>query len=544
MRPSIFFRRAAACLLAGILLLILSGCRQEEAEQAVLQENGSTFRIGVEEMPDSLNPFKASSRMSEEFFLLAYDPLWRINASGEPENCLVDSWNLSSDQLTWTIRIRKDVTFSDGTPLTAEDVKFTYDELVRGDTAYRHYFDGINAIRCPDSYTLIISTAYVKGDMQYMPVPILPSNIWGQWSGKMSEYDNGEMIGSGPFVLKEVQSGPLEYSWLFGARTNYFAGSPHLGEVKFIYYATATGASRAVSAGEPEVDAAVGLTDVQMATLEEVPGLVRAQAYLPGSQIWAIAFNTRSGVFQDVGMRQAVEYCTDRQSIVSMVAGESAMPGYSWCSPGVDYYQEVSGPREYNQSAALAVFNSLGYVDMDQDGDLEHIGTHSDLVFHLMTSSQDRWSSSAATILIDSLEHVGPQVVRHATDGPVTELCGPNDDWDMCMLSWRGNNNPVLAARQFYGSEDSLTGWSSESYMSTFGQMQVTLDRETVSTLAGQLQQTVYDECPYLIIGYQSDIQAMKEDGWTGYQDVLNQTGSIFFNGCYDAYMSLDRQTE
>ncbi len=533
-------RRLAALILA-FGLLFLAGCGGEKAPGPAEYQEGEVFRLGTTEQPDSLNPFLSRDRISKEFFLLAYDPLWRLNAAGEPVNCLVEDWSLSSDQLTWTVRLRKDVSFSDGVRLTSADVAFTYEELMRGDTAYTHCFDGITSLRCPDDYTLIITTSYVKGDMQYLDVPILPKHIWAAYEGNMAGFDNENMVGSGPFVRQIVDVGPQEISWTFSARANYFGGAPKVGGIKFIYYATATGAGRAISPAEPELDGVLGLTDVQLTTLEGVPGMQIMQTYLPGSQIWAVAFNTRDSVFQEASLRQMVEYCADRERIVSMSAGDAAMAGSSWSSPGVDYHYNVNGLRTYNPEAARAILNSMGYSDVDMDGYLEHIGTREKLSLTLYTGSEDDWSSSAATILTEVLTSLGVQVDRRVTDGPVEDVCGPQDEWDMCMLSWRGDSNAVLAARQFFGSADSLTGWSSENYTTTFGRLQTALDREDARDLAGQLQQIVYDECPYLILGYYSDIQAVRQDTWTGYEDTLNAAGGLFCNGSIDAYMTLTR---
>ena len=531
-------RRLAALILA-FGLLFLAGCGGEKAPGPAAYQEGAVFRLGVTEQPDSLNPFLADDRLSKEFFLLVYDPLWRLNASGEPVNCLVDDWSLSSDQLTWTVRLRNDVSFSDGTRLTSEDVAFTYQELMRGETAYTHCFDGITSVRCPDDYTLIITTSYVKGDMQYLGVPILPKHIWSAYVGNMAGFDNESMIGSGPFVRQIVDLGPQEISWTFSARANYFGGAPKVGGFKFIYYATATGAGRAISAAEPEIDGVIGLTDVQLTTLEGVPGTQLTQTYLPESQVWAVAFNTRSAVFQEASLRQMVEYCADRDRIVSMSAGDAAMAGSAWSSPGVDYYYTVNGLRTYNPEAARAILNSMGYSDVDGDGSLEHIGTREPLSLILYTGAEDDWSSSAATILTEALTALGVHVDRRVTEGPVEDVCGPQDDWDMCMLSWRGDSNVVMAARQFAGSADSLTGWSSENYTATFGRLQTALDRNDARDLAGQLQQIVYDECPYLILGYYSDIQAFRDDAWTGYEDTLNAAGGLFCNDSIDAYMTL-----
>ena len=526
-----------AVLVLCAMALGLTGCGSGDPEPARAHQ-GESFRIGVAERPDSLNPFTAADRVSEEFFLLVYDPLWRLNAAGEPVNCLVEDWSMSSDQLTWTIRLRRDVTFSNGTPLTSRDVKFSYEELDRYDTVYADYFEGITAITCPDDYTVVISTSFVKGDMLYAPVPILPRSIWSDYSSAgYDTFDNEQMIGSGPFTRLLADTGPQEESWTFQARENYFGGSPQVGEVRFVYYATEANAGRALSIGD--VDAAVGLSDVQLTTLEGVPGVQIIQTYLPGSQIWALAFNTRDSVFSDTSLRQMVDYCVDRDRILSMSSGTSGMAGSVWASPGTDYFHQVYAPRSFNQETSRSVLYSKGYSDVDQDGYLEFVGSYEDLVLRLYTSTHDDWSSTAATVLIEDLGELGVQVTWNTTDGDVTNVCGPKDDWDMCLLSMRGNTDPVIAGMPFRTADRGLTGWSNSTYDQTFAQMQTSMDRAAVVGLAGQLQQLVYDESPVLILGYYSDIQALRTDRWEGFDEVLAAAGGLFGIGSVDAYMAI-----
>lgn len=528
-------RRALPALLCAVMLL-LTGCGGDEAESARLN-TGASFRVAMTEVPESLNPITASDQTAEEFFLLAYDPLWRIDPSGTPTGCLAEDWSLSSDQLTWTIRLRQGVTFSDGTPLTSKDVRFSYENM--GSSAlYGDCLEGITGITCPDDYTVVITTSRMKGDMLYCSVPILPRSKWSEYEGDLGVFDNAEMIGSGPFVLSQEPSGPQEEAWTFQAREDYFGGSPKIGQVRFTYYNTEAGAARAIATGE--ADAAIGMTDVQLTTLEGVPGVELVQAYLPGSQVWALAFNTRDAFFQEASARQLVEYCTDRSRMLSMSSGESSRPGTVWASPGAAYFHQIANPRDYNPSAATATLGSLGYSDVDADGMMEFIGNREDLVLRLYTSALDDWSSTAASVLVEDLQAVGVQVSWQSTEGSVAAVCGPKDDWDMCMLSWRGSANAVTSAMRFCPGSKSLTGWESESYTQTYQQLCQTDDRDQINALAGQLQQLIYDDCVYVILGYNSDIQAIRTDLWTGYEDVLAATGGLFGTGSAQLYMTIE----
>ena len=537
---SAWLRRALPLLLCAVLLLP-AGCGDDGQEPARLN-TGAAFRVAMTEAPDSLNPFTATARSAEEFFLLAYDPLWRVDAAGTPSGCLAEDWSLSSDQLTWTVRLRHDVTFSDGTPLTAEDVRFTYENM-SSSKLYRDCLDGITGVVCPDKYTVVISTSRMKGDMLYCGVPILPRSVWNEHRDDLSDFDNAQMVGSGPFVLSQETDGPQEEAWIFRAREDYFGGSPRIGELRFKNYPTEAGAARAIANGE--ADASIGMTDVQLTTLEGVPGVQLVQAYLPGSQVWGLAFNTRSGLFQETSARQAVEYCADRSRMLNMSSGQSSRPGTVWACPGAAYFHQVSNPRDYNPSAAVATLGSLGYSDVDADGTLEFIGNREDLVLRLYTRSQDDWSSTAASVLIEDLQAIGVQVSWKSTDGSVSDVCGPKDDWDMCMLSWRGSVNAVTSAMRFCPGSKSLTGWDSESYTQTYQQLCQTDDRDQINALAGQLQQLIYDECVYVVLGYNSDIQAIRSDLWTGYEDVLAATGGLFGTGSAQIYMTIEPvQTE
>ncbi len=530
------YARRALALLLGCALLFLTACHSDGPKDIKLRE-GESFTVAVAEEPDSLNPLTATSETAKEFFLLAYDPLWRLDAEGKPVACLAEDYSLSSDSLTWTIRLRQDAYFSDGVQVTSADVRYTYETMMVSSPVYDPCFDGISDIRCPDSFTVVITTDYVKGDMRINPVPILPRHIWGELSGDLSAFENEKMIGSGPFVLQAASDDPQDISWTFRARADHFMGESTLGSVRFVYYGSENGAGRAVSMGD--ADAAIGMTDVQLTTLQGVPGVRLVQSYLPTSEIRAIAFNTRKGVFTDQAMRQMIEYCCDRSWMLSMSSGDGGMTGSAWASPGASYFYNIVNLRPFDVSMGEGILFSSGYGDVDQDGKMEDIVTGDKLTFKLVTSSQDDWSSTAGTVLSEALASIGVSLNWQTTDGDVQDICLPKGDWDMCMLSWRGSANPVLAARNFRTSVNSLTGWNSESFMNAYAQLCSATDEISVQNTTIQLQQIFYDECPYVILAYHSDIQAIRIDRWSGYEDVLEKAGGLFGIGSIEAYMTI-----
>ena len=518
-------------LMCAVLLAGAAGCGGHEIVPAKTAD-GALFTIAVAQQPDSLNPCLSAGGLSEEFFLLCYDPLWRVNEYGIAEPCLVDDWSLSSDQLTWTIRLRRDVTFSDGYPLTSADVQFSY-ELMRRGTVFSDYYDGITAIRCPDDYTVVISTEYVKADMRYNPTPILPQHIWKNIDP--NSFDNASMIGSGPFVYCPDESG--EAGWLFRSRLEHFGQEPKLGAVFFAFYGTVTGAARALAARE--ADASFGLTDVQLTTLESVPGVELIESMLPSSECRGLVFNTRSGYFEKLALRQAMELCFDRDWFLLMSSGGTGMTGSSFVSPGAEFFSAPSSLRGFDTATARNLLSGAGYTDSNGDGMLE-FRDKTEMQLILYTSSLDEWASTAATILTSELADIGIDVIWRKTDLPIEQACTAKGDWDMCFFGWHGSLDAPLTAARFYSGIGKLTGWTSAEYESILSQLRSAQDDTAAFHFAAQLQQKVYDDAPTAVLSYSVDIQAIRNDSWTGYEDVLQAADGLFGIGSAAVYMRIE----
>lgn len=525
-----FWKKALAALCAAAMLLALTACGKKDEEGIPLVE-GENFVIAVAQTPDSMNPVLSEGGLADEFFLLCYDPLWRINAAGEPVACLVEDYGLSSDSLTWTIRLRRDVTFADGSPLTSRDVALSYEMMESFSERYAPYFEGITSIRCPDDYTVVIATEYVKGDMMYNPTPILPSSLWADYEFSPASFDNAALVGSGPFVYDSAASG--EESWVFRAREDYPLGAAHVGTVEFRLYSTVTGAARAISGGE--VDAGFGMTDVQLTTLEGVPDVELIQSLRPEGECWALVFNSLSPWFESAAMGQSLERCADREWILSMACGGAGMTGSTFAVPGASYFAEPSGLLNYDPAAAQLQLQAKGYIDIDDDGILETTKEY-DLSLVMISASADIWAATAGTILTSDMADVGIEVDWIQTDGSVLDACEDPDDWDMCLLSWRGSRNPVAAASTFRNTMEELSGWTSSAYDGVLTQLRSAVDAPTVESLSRQLQQIAYTDCPCVVLAYPADVQAIRRDIWTGYEDTL-ASGGLFAMGCYDVYM-------
>ena len=521
------------CLLLCVVMIVaLTGCGSDKIEPAAVR-SGEAFTVAVAQTPNTFNPYTSSGGLEAEFFLLCYDPLWRISEDGTPAPCLVEDYSLSSDKLTWTIRLRRDVTFSDGYALTAADVLYSY-ELMRHSPSYADYFQGVSAIRCPDDYTVVISTDYVKADLCLNPTPILPRHLWQSYDE--AEFENTEMIGSGPFVYCPEESG--EDGWMFRSRQEHFGQEAAADAVFFACYGTVTGAARALAAGE--ADASFGLSDVQLTTLEGVPGVELVEAMLATAECRGLAFNTKLRHTGKEAVRQAVEYCIDRDWFILMASGGTGVTGSSFVSPGAHFFREPSPLRGFDVNAARSVLASAGYADLTGDGKLQYKDS-TPLTLTMYTSSRDAWASTAATILSARLEELGISVTWKKTDLPVEDVCTGKTEWDLCFVSWQGNVDAPLTASRFYSEISGLTGWTSEAYENDLERLRAAQEDAEALAFASQLQQLVYDECPVIVLSYGAEIQAIRNADWTGYETALDALGGLFLTGSATTYMNVHR---
>ena len=189
---------------------------------------------------DSLNPFLGFQAPSYEMWGLTYDYLTGYSMKDmSPEPGLATKWTTSADGKTWTFTVRSGVKFSDGVPLTAADVAYTYNRVLHGtveSTNWLSYLNGVTKVTAPNATTVVLKLKKPSATLPLLPIPIVPEHIWKN----VSEKDDQELrapsrtggkpvVGSGPFRL--VQGTADGSTFKFEANPDYWGGTPHIDEV-------------------------------------------------------------------------------------------------------------------------------------------------------------------------------------------------------------------------------------------------------------------------------------------------------------------------
>ena len=174
----------------------------------------SSCKLGMTNIPDSLNPFVGQMSSCYEIWSLNYDLMVGFSAGdyGHPQGAaatgLADRWSASDGGRVWTFHIRSGVKWQDGVPLTAKDVAFTYNYVIKNQLAnYTMYMNFIKTVTAPNDNTVVFTCTKPKANMLNMWVYIVPEHIWSNISGKAagSYQNNPPIVGSGPFQLTSTR---------------------------------------------------------------------------------------------------------------------------------------------------------------------------------------------------------------------------------------------------------------------------------------------------------------------------------------------------
>ena len=342
--------------LAG-LMCIASLTALYSLEQALLERipaYGGILTEGEVGSPRFVNPILALSDADYDLSTLTYAGLMGLSGSGSLVPVLAESYTMSGDGKTYTFIIRKDAKFSDGTPVTADDVVFTIEKTQ--DTALKSpeyaEWSGVN-VTAIDQRTVrfMLAKPYIPF-LGLTTIGILPAHLWRNISDEQFPFSNLETnpVGAGPFKVTRVSrdaSGLIQSVSL--AENPYYAlGRPYLDGIHFYFYLRTEDLASALSNGS--VESAYGVP---------VKGALTA----PYARVYGIFFNPgQKQVYARTEVRKALSIAIDRQSVVSDVLNGYATAIMGPVPPG-GTVKQVAVPQSDDPTAAAArVLQTGGWV--------------------------------------------------------------------------------------------------------------------------------------------------------------------------------------
>lgn len=546
-------RTVSLGITAVLLALIASFASTAAVAESDVAGDPVTFTMGLTDDMVTANPFKACCTTEYEMFFSNYDMLFNFSQETlEPVSGLAEyPPETSADGKTWTFNIRDDVTWHDGTPLTAKDIAFTYNLINEKGLSTSDYLGfplAKNAFEAPDATTLIWKMKTATLSPLTPPwIQIVPEHIWGkymdpQYTAKdIKGFENVPAVGTGPFHLVEWKQGQF---FRMEANPDYWGGAPNIDEIVYRIYGNAEALKLALTSGE--IDATASLPPSIFNAIQgedNIETVVAAPAYLDH-----VAFNfegTASPALQDEAVRDALAVSIDRQTMVDRVTLGYASAGASILMPTFPkWYWEPSEDQvqSYDPEAAKGILDQAGYIDTDGDGVRED-KSGDPLSLEILTVSDVTYSVPNGKLLVGYFGDIGiDATIKTVTKSKAYDLW-TSQAFDMYVWGWGGDPDPDFMLS--INTTDQCLVWSDgcfsdPEYDAMYDEQKLELDEEQRKQTVAAMQEFLYDKNSSIVLFYENGLQAYRSDRFTGFVSQPAEQGSVVYQfGAY-SYMNIE----
>ncbi len=326
------------------------------------QAQGDRLVVSLSSDPTSLFLPRAADRTATNAALPLYDSLVWINDDLEIEPALAERWEISEDGTEYVFYLRRDVTFHNGEPFTADSVVATWETGSDPSNDYANFFDAADLVEAIDDHTVRMTTPE--------PNAIFLTTLAIQWGMVPPAYIRD--VGIDAFARNPVGTGPFRFvsrtagdRILMAANPDYWRdGYPKVSELEFRVIPDASTRLAAVQTGEIHI--ANRLTPDQAMALERVAG-VRVVSYLNDRAYYVGFKNVGAGAgtpLEDPRVRQALNYGSDRFGIIAAIFAGQAEPIPGFVIQGnLAYDAEAMPPFPYDPERARELLAEAGYPD-------------------------------------------------------------------------------------------------------------------------------------------------------------------------------------
>lgn len=289
---------------------------------AAAQKPGGTLVQLTQPEPPNLASYISTSGPIGQVTAKVFDGLLEYGFDLKPQPSLAEKFEVAADGLSLTFKLRAGVKFHDGKPLTSEDVRFTFMDVLkkvhpRGIATYRE----LAAVETPDPLTAVFKlnkpAPYMMATLSGYESPILPKHVYGE--GDIKTHPNANApIGSGPFKFAEWRRG--EFVRLDKNKDYWRPGLPHLDRIVVRFIGDSSTRTAALEKGEAHVAGFGAVSNNDVKRLAAVPSIdVTTKGYEMISPVVELLLNTRVAPLDNAKVRQAIAYAIDRKQVIDTV---------------------------------------------------------------------------------------------------------------------------------------------------------------------------------------------------------------------------------
>ena len=586
------FARIAAVFAATIVCLSGCGKKAETAPQKTagsyplpdppLVANckpgipGGRLVIAEPGDPKTFNPITANESSSMDIYRFLFASLLGADSvTQEVEPGLAESWTNTPDGKTWTFKLRKNLRWSDGEPLTADDVVFTFNDVIYNPGVDNVTRDALQVDGKPFTVTKIddLTIRVVTPDI-YAPfleafgagVPILPKHILAKTVADKTfasaygiNWKPEDIVGSGPFRLKEyktAQSVLLERNPWFFEVDRKGQRLPYCDNIVFTVVPDRNAISLRFLSGECDVHDYIYANEYDHFKTESANGKFQLLEPGIGMETDFFWFNENTNVdaktgqpcvdpkklkwFRNVKFRQACAYAIDRDSLIRSVFSGRAIPNYGFVTPGNKKWFNPDIPQyPHDLARARELLKEIGIEDRNGDGMLEDAdGNTIEFVFN--TNIENNSRMKAAVLIQADLQKLGFKVVlQHVEFNTLIHKIDDTHEYECVLMGlFGGATDPCFQAnvirsdgythQWFPREKQPSTSWEARLDF-LMNDLSKTLDFagrkkdfDEVQRILAEQQPMIFTVTPYYYAAARSDIGNLRPTALSFYRVTWN----------------------
>ena len=347
----------------------------QEPAAAPAEHKVATF-IWTQEF-DSMNPMYTSMWFVWTTWQLWLCWPWEYDENNEAfpklvkELPSVENGGISPDGKVITMKLRDDIKWSDGTPITSEDFKFTWQMHLdpKNSVSSAYPYDKIESVDTPDPQTVVVNFAEPFAPWMYIFRGIIPAHVLKPVYEADGTLDNAPWnlkpeVGCGPYVFKEWESGSFAR---FITNDNYWGPKPKIDEIFIRFVPDDASQVAALTAGDADLGTFIAYSDVPKLKDAGLSIMTEPSGYNEG---WFFLINKDKGhpAMLDVNVRKALAMAVDREAINrDLLLGLTKVPASYW--DALPYYNNPPLQNyPYDPEAAKKLLDEAGWKDTNNDG--------------------------------------------------------------------------------------------------------------------------------------------------------------------------------
>ena len=491
------FRAWTPVAIAGALALFVACGGSKENAAAGGGEN--RLVIGLKSSPTNLDPRVGNDNASGRIHDLCCAGLIRVTPEMDYAPDIAERWETPDDH-TIIFHLNANAKFQNGKPVTAQDVKWTYDTLMADDftTSKKSGYSVVQSIETPDAHTLVFRLKEPNGGIfDNLTLGILPQ-------GSDPSAMKTKPIGAGAYKVVDFKT---DESVELEAFEQHHAGAPKIKNLTVRIVPDATTLVLELRRGTVDLE----INQIPFENVDEFEKSPKHQAIKKPGSVWQyLAFNLKDPMLGKVPVRRAIAHAIDRERIVRDLLRGHGVPADTMFAQGHWARAENLPAYPYDPNRAKQLLDEAGYKDPDGDG------PQSRFTLSFKTST-DTEANLRAQMIQQMLQQVGIKVeIQTSEFGTFLEDVSKGN-FQMYSLSRNGIADPDFYFVIFYSKNIPPEGQNRGYYNNPRIDQLIlegrsTFDRTKRRQIYSEIQRIVQEDLPYVSLYHQINVAVMEKD--------------------------------